>query len=101
MKNLIKNHVQPPFLRRRVAFSFFIWSCTFFAGSPALVPSAWYRLCVSMLMMSWLSNSSPVSAVRPRYVTDGILTLGTLKHVSHCSASGDVLSERVRDLSCR
>jgi hypothetical protein len=46
-----------------------------------------YKLCDLTLIMSWLSESSPVSAEKPRYATGGTLKLGTSKHCVHSSSA--------------
>ena len=56
-------------------------------------PSPSYRFHVSMRRMSKLSLSSPVSALKPRYETDGNATAPSVKHsvqspsLLYCSSS--------------
>jgi hypothetical protein len=57
-----------------------------------------YMFLVATEIMSWLSDSSPVSAEKPRYVTDGSLTDGTEKQGVHSSSFLNA-SSSVSDLS--
>lgn len=61
-----------------------------------------YRFCAFREMISWLSLSSPVSAVMPRYATDGIAMLVSgavrLKQFVHVSSALYIRSS-VNDLS--
>jgi hypothetical protein len=57
-----------------------------------------YKFFVCTEMMSWLSASSPVSALNPRYETEGIFTSPSVKQLSHL-VSSLYCKSRVRDLS--
>lgn len=72
------------------------------ARPPPLLRPSEYRFSALTEMISWLSLSSPVSAERPRYATEGMAKLESsaerLKHSVH-ESSVLYCSSRDRDLS--
>lgn len=84
MTSLRKNHVQlPPDLRLDLLGPLYLDRL---CSACAVLPLLLYRFLVSTLMMSKLSVSSPVMAVKPRYVACGSLRSGTWKQCSHSSS---------------
>jgi hypothetical protein len=103
--NLVKNHNHPPPPRaggneeEEGFIELFRPFFPFSALAPVEpCPLCAYRFFVDTEMMSWLSASSPVSALKPRYATEGILTSPRVKQFSHFS-SDLYCRSRVRDLS--
>jgi hypothetical protein len=83
--NLTKNHVQLPLLSRSRVMLLAVF-LPVLGLTPEFAPGFFlYRLCDLTVMMSWLSDSSPVSAEKPRYATGGTLKLGMSKQVVHSS----------------
>jgi hypothetical protein len=100
---LNRNHPHPPLEAIFGLLSSFLRLDSFFDPGPPLDPLVLYIFLASTLMISKLSESSPVSAEKPKYTTFGSLR-GTdaegsmLKHDDHWS-SDLYCSCSVKDLS--
>lgn len=105
MMNFKKNHPQPPLLLLLVLylslrfFLFFFLEPDSESGFAGRVPSGLYKFRASTFMMSCESASSPVSALNPRYATEGILTSVSVKQCSYLSGSASDASWTFSDLS--
>src|SRR5690606_12394684 len=102
---LTRNQVQLPFFLPLYAAALALPPLFFLPGCGPLLLGSMYRFRARMEMMSWLSDSSPVSALKPRYEICGRAGGSFVsKHVVHpsflyCSASLRLLSAKYVSLS--